>query len=363
MNNSENLNTDPTVSDEISLRELLLKLCKWYNFLLSKWKIIALCSLLGGIVGFIYATTEKAIYTATTTFVLEDGDRGSGISQYASIASMAGIDLGGSGGSIFQGDNLLQLYKSRTMIQKTLLSEVVNHGKRQLLVDHYIDFNNLREKWNENPQLKNIQFKNNINPRFKYSRLHDSILGTIVHDINKNYLVVEKPEKKLSIIKVDVKSVDEFFSKTFNQKIVTNVNDFYVQTKTKKSLENVGILQQKADSVRAVMNSAIYTAAAVADATPNLNPTRQVQRIAPIQRSQFSAEANKIILSEVVKNLEMSKIALHKETPLIQVIDEPILPLERKNFGIVKGVLSGTIVLAFFCTLFFLVKGMIRGRI
>ncbi|PTS96251.1 lipopolysaccharide biosynthesis protein, partial [Pedobacter sp. HMWF019] len=89
------------------------------------------------------------------------------------------------------------------------------------------------------------------------------------------------------------------------------------------------------------------------DATPNLNPTRQTQRTAPVQRSQFSAETNKAILSELVKNLEMSKISLRKETPLIQVIDVPIFPLQKEKFSKLKGIVLGG-ALAGFLTLFIL---------
>ncbi|WP_317047858.1 lipopolysaccharide biosynthesis protein [Pedobacter chinensis] len=307
--------------------------------------MIVLSGLIGGGVGLAYSYLKKPTYTAITTFVLEDERSSSGgFGSIAGLASIAGIDLGSGGGNIFQGDNIQELYKSRKMIEKTLLTSVAIGNKNQLLIDRYIDFNKMREKWSGKPELQGIRFstrdtsKKNLN---KFSRVQDSIIGVIVTDINKNYLNVVKPDKKLSIIKAEVVSKDEIFAKSFNEQIVKNVNDFYVQTKTKKAKDNVAILQQKTDSVRSVMNGAIYSAALVADATPNLNPTRQVQRTAPIQRSQFSAETNRAILSELVKNLELSKISLRKETPLIQVVDEPVFPLEINRIGKAKGILIG----------------------
>ncbi|RZL46388.1 MAG: lipopolysaccharide biosynthesis protein [Pedobacter sp.] len=348
-----------TESDEISLKELILKIQQWWGYLLSKWIIILAFGLIGGALGFFYATTKKPIYTATTTFVLEDEKLGGGgLGSLAGLASMAGVDVGGGGG-IFQGDNILELYKSRKMLQQTLLTKINVNGKLQTLVERYIQFNELQKKWAEKPELLKLQFKADSlvqgNIYLKPNRLRDSLLTEIVADISKNYLLVAKPDKKLSIIKVDVKSEDELFAKSFNEAIVKNVNDFYLQTKTKKSLQNVQILQRKTDSVRAVMNGAIYTAVAVADATPNLNPTRQVQRVAPAQRAQFSAETNKAILSSLVQNLEMSKVTLMKETPLLEVIDQPIYPIHKERFGRIKGIISGivifTIALIFFLTL------------
>jgi uncharacterized protein involved in exopolysaccharide biosynthesis len=104
------------------------------------------------------------------------------------------------------------------------------------------------------------------------------------------------------------------------------------------------------------MNGAIYSAASVADATPNLNPTRQVQRAAPVQRAQFSAETNKAVLGEMVKNLEMSKMALLKETPLIQVVDEPVFPLEKQVFGKIKAFIVGSLILALLAIIVIVMK-------
>ena len=345
----ENLNNR---SDEISLKELFLKIQEWWRYLLSKWLIIVALGLLGGVLGFWYATTKKNIYMATTTFVLENSDGGGGgLSQYAGLASMAGIDLGGGGGGIFQGDNILGLYKSRTMLEETLLSPFIYGNKNELLVDRYLDFTGLRKKWVEKPELAKLNFK--VDSSFNGvrfispNRLRDSILGNIVNDLNTNYLTVIKPDKKLSAIQVEVKSKDELFAKSFNDALVNNVNEFYINTKTKKTLNNVKILQHKTDSVRNVMNGKIYSAVAAIDATPNLNPTRTAQRVAPSQTAQFSAETNKTILSEMVKNLEVTKMSLLKETPLIQIIDLPIFPLYKEKFSSVKGIVIGGLLFGF----------------
>ena len=347
-------------SDEISVKELVSRISTWYRYLLSRWKLIMAISFLGAALGLTYAFFAKPSFTATTTIVLESGESGGGLGQYAGIASMVGIDLGGGSGGLFQGDNIIELYKSRTMIVKALLTEFVDSGKKELLIDRYIKFNRLRDSWSEKPGLRSLTFSPGVNGKATtFSRLQDSVLTSIATDINLHYLDVGKLDKKLSIIKVDVKAKDEVFAKTFNDEIVKQVNDFYVQTKTKKSLQNISILQQKADSVRMMMNGAIYSAAAVADATPNLNPTRQVQRVAPMQRSQFAAETNKAILSELVKNLEISKMALSRERPLIQVVDQPVYPLEKYKFGKLKGIVLGGFLAGFLITVFLFIKKLI----
>lgn len=343
---SESVKNDHIKDDEISLKELILKIREWWQYLWSKkWTIIA-AGLVGGLLGLGYSFIKKPVYTATTTFVLESGEKGGGLGAYAGVASMMGIDLGGGGGDMFQGDNILDFYKSRKMIEKALFSPVDSISK-QPLIEKYIEINELRKAWAENDQLKNLQFKVGDFELAKRDRLRDSVVGSIVEAISKTYLSVTKPDKNLSKIQVDVKSANEVFAKRFNEELVDNVNDFYVETKTKKSLTNVSILQRKTDSVRAVMNGAIYNAAAVSDATPNLNPTRQVQRVAPIQRAQASAETNKAILSSLIQNLEMSKMTLMKEAPLLQIVDGPIYPLKIEKLGKIKGVFIGSFLFSF----------------
>lgn len=332
--------------DEISLKELILKIQDWVKYLLSQWYIFLIAGLIGGGLGLLYAVNKEPIYTATTTFVLESGEKG-GLSQYAGVAAMVGINMGGNAGGLFQGDNLLELYKSRTMLEKALLSKVYPDSA-ELLIDRYIAFNNLRDGWEEKPELLTLDFTQEPAALDRQTlRLRDSLITNFAAAINEHALRVGKPDKMLSIVKIDVISKDEVFSKAFNETLVRHVNEFYIQTKTGKSLKNIEILQAKVDSVRAVMSGAIYAAANVMDATPNLNPTRQVQRTAPTQAAQFSAETNKAILGQLVQNLEASKMNLLQEQPLIQVVDHPVYPLTEEKFGKVKGIVLGGFLLGF----------------
>jgi hypothetical protein len=316
--------------NEISIKEIIGKVKEWYKYLLSKWLIIGSGILIGGLIGIFYASTQKYKYTAKFSFALEDSQ--SGGSTYAGIASQFGVDLGGtSAGGVFTGDNLLVLMKSRTMVEKALLTSVNIGGKEQTLAGLYITFNEFQESWKNKPELKDLSFRPG-DDRSKFTLQQDSIIGEFHKSLISNNLSVEKLDKKLSIITVVVTSENELFSKYFTEILVKEVSDFYVETKTKRSVQNVAIMQQQADSVRRELNSAISGVAISADLNPNANSARQVLR-APSQRRTVDVQANQAIFSELVKTLEMSKITLRKETPLIQIIDKPILPLEKSKLG------------------------------
>jgi hypothetical protein len=363
--NTNNLQKEPNQisaanpdSDEISLRELIIKLQEWGSYLLGQWKLIVLVAFIGSLLGLGYALRQKPIYKAEFSFVLEDEKSGGGLGGALGLASQFGLDLGGGGGGgVFAGDNLLELMKSRSMVQKALLSPISLNGKSQSLADYYISFRQMRDDWEDKPQFASLSYAVNADVS-KFNRAQDSVLMAIHGEIIKNFLTVAKIDKKLSILKVSVQTEDESFSKAFTEALVSEVSQFYVETKTKKSASNVAILQHQTDSVRNQLNRAISGVAQSNDAIPNLNASRQILRSSGQQR-QIDVQANTAILTELVKNLELSKLSLRKETPLIQVIDKPILPLPVEKFGKSKGTLLGGFLAGFLVVVFLIGKRLI----
>jgi hypothetical protein len=346
-------------NDQITLKELLDKGKDWFSYLLSKWKIILLAAIIGAVLGLAYSFSKKPIYTATLSFALEDEKAGGGLGGALGLASSLGLDLDGGGGSIFTGPNLAELFKSRAMVEQTLLSPVVLDGKVISLVEMYIQNQGWREKWVENSKLKAIQFLPN-SKRKDFTRVHDSILGVVYQDLSRSGLTVGQKDKKTAIISIDVASTNEMFSKYFTEALVKEVSDFYVTTKSKKARMNMYMLERQTDSIRRELNGAITGVAVANDNTFGLNPAMNVRR-APSARRQVDVQANTAILTELVKQTELSKVTLRKETPLIQVIDSPILPLKKEKFGKAEGILLGGTITAFIMIVILLVKRILKG--
>lgn len=346
-------------NDEISLKELLEKTKEWYTYLLAQCKIIVLAGIIGAAVGLTYSFIKKPVYTATLSFALEDEKGGGGgLGSALGLASSFGIDLGGGGGSIFTGSNLTELFKSRNMVEQTLMTPVTVNGKLISLAEMYIQNNEWRESWNKNPKLKNIQFLPDTKRKY-FTRVHDSILGVIYQNLSKGSLTVAQKDKKISIISMDVSSTSELFSKFFCEALAKQVGKFYVDTKSKKARINMAILQKQTDSIRAELNGAITGTAAANDATFMLNPAMNIRR-APSARRQVDVQANTAILTELVKQSELAKVTVRKETPLIQVIDHPILPLPKERFGKAKGLIIGGFLAGFLTVLGLIVKRLLK---
>lgn len=339
-------------NDEISLKELSQRAKEWYNYLISKWRIILFSGVIGACLGITYSLIKKPTYTATLSFALEDEKSGGGLGGALGLASSFGIDLGGGGGSIFNGSNLTELLKSRAMVEKTLLSPVIVQGRTISLAEMVIQNNKWRESWSKQPHFSSLKFLPNSNRKL-FTRVQDSIMGKLYEDISKGSLSVAQKDKKISIITIDVMSKNELFSKYFCEALAKQVSDFYIDTKSKKARMNMSILERQVDSIRGELNGAITGVAVANDNTFNLNPALNVRRT-PSARRQVDVQANTAILTELVKQSELAKVTLRKETPLIQVIDRPILPLHKEQLGKIKSLIIGGF-LGVFCIVFVLI--------
>ena len=166
-------------------------------------------------------------------------------------------------------------------------------------------------------------------------------------------LQIGKVDKRSDIFKASMSNGDEFFAKSFLEQLVNNVIQYYVDYKSKKSRQNVEILKRQTDSIRALLNGNILDIAVSNDL--NVNPIRQITQT-NVQRKQVDVQANGALYAELVKNLELSKMALRKETPLIQIIDSPKYPLDRKKMEKLYGGVLFAFIGSLFAFIYFFFK-------
>ena len=313
----------------------------WVAYLKSKMLWVIIVGILSGLYGIYYASTQKPVYIARLTFASDIGQ--SGLNAYAGIAVQLGLDVGG-GESIFEGDNLMELLRSRLLIQKTFLTPVIINNRKQLLVDYYIDRKELRKQWKNSATLSKLTF---TAAPLSSDRTRDSIMKLLYNNIIGGSLLLERIDRRLNIISATLKDNDEMFAKVFIEQLVSNAIQYYTNFKVEKARQNVQILQRQTDSVRSLVSGNIVSIASENDL--NINPLRQLPK-ANVQKKGIDVQVNTALYGELVKNLELSRMALRKETPLIQIIDTPTLPLDKIKMGRLKGAvlfgfIGGSIVL------------------
>jgi hypothetical protein len=329
---------------------------------------VILMMFVGIAIGFAFAYFDKPVYVARLTFALEEErSAGGGLGGALGLASSLGIDVGSNAGGAFSGVNIPELMVSRLIIEKALLNNISigNAGEVYTLAQFLIN-----EKFIITDQTLPQNKGNSAlffpvgQARSNFSPLQDSLMGELYQKLmGKNkILTVAQKDKKVSIFTIEVKSAHQIFAKRFAESVSAEVSDFYITTKSKKAKANVEILQRQSDSIRNELNNAIMGVATANDNTFALNQAIQAPRAAGV-RKQVDVQANTAILTQLVTSLELAKMSLRKETPLIQTIDTPILPLSYQRLGRLKAMASGGILAGIAAVLFITLANWVRIKI
>lgn len=323
--------------EEITLKELVNIVQGYWDYLVSKWKVIAIAGFIGAVLGLCASFIIKPKYEGTLTFVIDEENKAGGL---ASLASSFG--LGGAIGeqSLFSSSNIIEFLKTRTMVESALLRPIQEDlFQNKTYAEVYIKENKLDKNWENHETLKDIHFKAGEN-RATFGREKDSILGAIYNQIIEKNLSVSQPNKEVSFIKIKVVTTNEIFSKNFANELIDIASEYYVKSKTKKALSSVDVLQRQTDSVSNALYSSMDGAASSLDQIFGLNPAMNVQKVSSA-KGQTQVQMNVIVLQELVKNLEIAKMNLLNNTPAITVVERPTYPLEVDRLGKVKGIILG----------------------
>ena len=323
--------------DDFSVKVLIKNLRDWFSFLLSKSKNILKLAFLFLVLTLAYNYIMSPIHYARTSFVLDSESSSNSIGDIASLASLAGINASSfiDSSSLFQIDNIQELYRSSSMLKQTLLTKYKFGNQTDILINKFGKEEKIDKKWNK----LGIDFTNQSLMDIK-SRLHDSVLMEAVKIIKEKYLLVDKPSRKTTILEIGFDHKNELLAKSFNENLVSIVNNFYFKTKTKKTGENLEILQRQADSVKNVLDKSILFLAEKDQSIPNPNPLTKVSLV-PYQKALVDVQANGAIYQEIVTQLELAKVNHRNKTPLIQIIDKPTLPLENSRLKFMECLIYG----------------------
>jgi len=121
--------------DEVSLRDLILKVREYGLESFRYWYIPAIFAILVAGYQLYRYFNYTPIYPATITFSVDE-DEGGGSSGLTSILGQFG--LGGVRPTRYNLDKILELSKSRRVVQQTLFTKITLDRKEDFLANHLI---------------------------------------------------------------------------------------------------------------------------------------------------------------------------------------------------------------------------------
>jgi hypothetical protein len=320
------------IFDEFSPKKMVLQARSGFRYLLSKWKIIIPVAVVVGTAGALYTYTKKTLYVAETTFALDEATTRPATPHVTLLDQLTlGSEL--DAGTVFSSiTNIVELMQSRLLIEKTLRTTIDLNGKKITFADFFLDSLDYRDKWMKKGPYYNINFTATGKDAAAI-RFENGLMRNIYEVLTGKYIKISQKGKGTTIIAVSCISEHELFSKYFLEAWLDEVTHYYIETKTQRAKNFLTFIQKRTDSVKTAYFNAVHGRAAFTDA--HINPSRQTIS-ATTERQQTDVQLLKTSYVELVSSLEAAKTSLMRETPLIQFMDKPILPLKTMRPSIMK---------------------------
>ncbi len=282
------------------------------------FKILAIMTLTSIVfLGGILVSPQR--YQAHLLLAVEEGES----SGWQNLLAQFGLDVGGlNPGGIFEGESLVKLFKTRYMIERTLMDTVaMPRGSSNLATAMF----RYTEGGTEGGEYADQVFPDR---RADFTPLQDSLMMLLAEEVAAENLDVYKPDKKLSLVHVNVTHENKYLAQAFTEAIVQNTTEYFLETITSKARKNLQVLQNQRDSAQDYLSAALRRNAGARDAM--VNPLFQSGQVDQYETYVDLQIANALFV-EIAKNLTLAEIGLRKQTPLIQVIERPNFPLKRSG--------------------------------
>lgn len=328
---------------DLSLKDLILSIQRFYKEVLAKWKWVFLAvALMAGLmlVRVMFFTPKN--YKAKLTFMVNE-DEGSSFGGIGAILGQFG--LGGGKKGKHNLDRLLELTRSRKIVQQVLFEKATikinDETKNDYLANHIINLYDFHENWvDDTTGLKDFYFTHDSLPIFTRPEnkalqvAHKKIIG----GENVEGLFKTDSNDDTGIMTLITNTESERLSIAITTLIYEKLSSFYVEKTIEKQKQTYEVVKNKVDSIAGVLKGKEYALANFKDTHRGLW-TRKTK----LEEQQLMRDVQvlNLMYGEAIKNLEIADFSLKSKTPFVQLIDEPIAPIKADPRSKLKALILG----------------------
>lgn len=318
----------------MNLEEIQEKLNQYKAVIRRNRMGFLLITLLVGVGMGVFALFSPTFYIAHASFHPEtNSNRSSALS-----ASPLSFILGSGGLDGNEADRMEEVLKSRKLSQAVVADSVVIDSEKLLLADLVI------EKYPK--KFAPIKFiKSLFTPPVSYTK------ESKITEAGKNVkagLVIEKVES--GFLTMDFSFNDHKLTSILSQKYIEKLKEYYKDQKTEKAEINLEFFTERAAFVKRQIDSTATRLAYFQDRNKNLRFARQM---ISAKELETKLEYLKEMYKTLVTNREQAASQLQRDTPIIQVLDEPLPPFIRSQKSFPIYLIFGLVLGAFIAALWF----------
>lgn len=320
--------------DEITLKDIVLKIQEWFSIVWPQKNIIIAASLAIGLVAALYTKfLTKPTYTASYQLFFQE--ESGGLSGAMRLASSFGLGVGG--GSASSSATVQEYLTSRSNIAHAMIAELEN-GR---LIDRYY-----AEAMEESEDFA-VEFNSKFGTNQRYT---DSVLTKVASGL-KEGVISSGFDEESGVLSFSVSSENEAFTYDLVQLLVNNTEEQFKNWKREKGLDAVGAFQRKVDSLELAIDATLRRLGEYSDQNNSL--VSSVDKLKET-RLMIDMEALKVAYGEYIKGLEMSKAELMNLEPPFKYFDAPTYPLNKEKGSAAKAGVFGSVITGFLLVLFFI---------
>jgi uncharacterized protein involved in exopolysaccharide biosynthesis len=312
---------------------------------------VVLITLLFALGGIYYALTAREEFVSTGKILPEYQSKAGGLSQFAGLASLAGVDLSsaaGGGSDAVRPDLYPDVLKSTPFFLELLKIKVRTKDNKEMLFSQFYDTFVLDNKIEEK------------DTKIKFPTSNQYI--AVSYQTEKNLKDLRERisaviDKKTGLITVTVKLPDPVVATLITDYGMNFLTNYITNYRTEKSKRDLNFLAERLDAAK---GKYFNNQAKKAQYSDQYQLSMMKLQAADLQRERIESEykISSNFYNTLLQKYEEAKLKVQQETPVIKVLEPPVVPNKRSEPKRTIIVLIAT----FLGGIFGIVFGLIRKK-
>ncbi|MCO5233059.1 MAG: hypothetical protein M9888_04925 [Chitinophagales bacterium] len=304
-------------SDDIKLTDLLRGIKNYSIYVLKRIYIVIAATILLYYGGRWFADISEKQWVANASFNAIDSRSGGGFGGLMSLASsFVGIG-GGTSNDILSG-----IFSSRNVVKTSLLDEVEIHGKKDKIINFYLESLGYMDVYKATPGLEDFKFT--AVDIYKLSPTEDSVISEVYNSLVEDYIEVEF-DPLAGLIRAGVYTPTKEVAQKLCESMLRNTQQYYALSANRKALDGYNKLKSRVDSIDGALT--YYNGLVATTKDQNIFNKKDEGVLSLTEYNREIAFLN-IQYNDALSSLEAAKSALGTESDVMRIVDQPAFSTE-----------------------------------
>ncbi|MCP9762899.1 Wzz/FepE/Etk N-terminal domain-containing protein [Lacihabitans soyangensis] len=289
----------------------------WQILKKEKWSILGII-ILFNLAGTLYAYSLKEEFVSEGKILPESQGKASSLGQYAGLAALAGVDIGGatSGSDAVRPELYPDVLKSTPFFLELFKVKFKDKNNKVNSFQQYYTKEVLDGKLN--PKDQKLQFPKSDN-YIVFNRQTEKNIKDLKTRIIGSY------DKKSGVISISVKLPDPVMAANVAKYTMDYLTSYIINYRTEKQKQDLNFIAKRLDAARGKYFNSQTKKATYSDQVP-LSSLRL--QSADLQRERIESEykISSTFYNTLLQKYEEAKLKMQQETPVIKILEPPVVP-------------------------------------